>query len=47
MEKEGRIVFERIEDNKVIKQILLEEMIRPHRVCDKCGFYKGTNKLEK
>ena len=23
------------------------EMIRPHRVCDKCGFYKGVNKLEK
>ena len=22
-------------------------MIRPHRVCDKCGFYKGVNKLEK
>ena len=23
------------------------EMIRPHRVCEHCGFYKGVNKLEK
>ena len=23
------------------------EMIRPHRVCQHCGFYKGVNKLEK
>jgi len=23
------------------------EMIRPHRVCTHCGFYKGVNKLEK
>lgn len=22
------------------------EMIKPHRVCPKCGFYKGTNKLQ-
>ena len=24
-----------------------KEMIRPHRVCPKCGFYKGENKLSK
>ena len=23
------------------------EMIRPHRACDKCGFYKGENKVSK
>ncbi len=22
------------------------EMIKPHRVCPKCGFYKGEDKLE-
>ena len=22
------------------------EMIKPHRVCPKCGYYKGTNKLQ-
>ena len=22
------------------------EMIKPHRVCPKCGFYKGENKLD-
>ena len=22
------------------------EMIKPHRVCPKCGYYKGTNKIQ-
>ena len=33
--------------NGLIKCSNCGEMIRPHRVCDKCGFYKGVNKLEK
>ena len=33
--------------NGLVKCTNCGEMIRPHRVCDKCGFYKGVNKLEK
>ena len=33
--------------NGLVKCSNCGEMIRPHRVCDKCGFYKGVNKLEK
>ena len=29
--------------NGLIKCSNCGEMIRPHRVCDKCGFYKGCN----
>ena len=35
------------EANTLVKCPNCGEMIRPHRVCDKCGFYKGVNKLEK
>ena len=31
--------------NSLVKCPNCGEMIRPHRVCDKCGFYKGANKL--
>ena len=33
--------------NGLVKCPNCGEMIRPHRVCDQCGFYKGVNKLAK
>ena len=33
--------------NGLVKGSNCGEMIRPHRVCPKCGFYKGENKLSK
>ena len=33
--------------NSLVKCPNCGEMIRPLRVCDKCGFYKGVNKLAK
>ena len=33
--------------NSLVKCPNSGEKIRPHRVSDKCGFYKGVNKLEK
>ena len=29
--------------NSLVKCSNCGEMIRPHRVCDKCGFYKGAD----
>ena len=37
----------KINANGLVKCSNCGEMIRPHRVCDKCGFYKGENRLEK
>ena len=33
--------------NGLVKCPNCGEMIRPHRECDKCGFYKGVNKMSK
>ena len=45
--KKMRRTHYKISANGLVKCPNCGEMIRPHRVCDKCGFYKGVNKLEK
>lgn len=45
--KRMRRTHYKIEANGLVKCPNCGEMIRPHRVCDKCGYYKGVNKLEK
>ena len=45
--KNKRRTHYKITANGLIKCPNCGEMIRPHRVCPKCGFYKGVNKLEK
>ena len=37
----------KIEANNTVKCPNCGEIIRPHRACSKCGFYKGKNVLEK
>lgn len=37
----------KITANGLVKCSNCGEMIRPHRVCPECGFYKKENKLEK
>lgn len=45
--KNKRRTHYKVTANGLIKCPNCGEMIRPHRVCPKCGFYKGVNKLEK
>ncbi len=45
--KNMRRTHYKITANKLVKCPNCGKMIRPHRVCDNCGFYKGVNKLEK
>lgn len=45
--KNMRRTHYKITANKLVKCPNCGKMIRPHRVCNNCGFYKGVNKLEK
>ena len=45
--KNMRRTHYKITANGLVKCPNCGEMIRPHRVCDSCGYYKGVNKLEK
>lgn len=45
--RDKRRTHYKVRANGLVKCPNCGEMIRPHRVCDKCGFYKGVNKLTK
>ena len=45
--KNMRRTHYKVTANGLVKCPNCGEMIRPHRVCDHCGFYKGVNKVEK
>lgn len=45
--KNMRRTHYKITANGLVECPNCKEMIRPHRVCPKCGFYKGENKLSK
>ena len=45
--KNMRRTHYKIEANGLVKCYKCGEMIRPHRVCPKCGFYKGVEKTSK
>ena len=45
--KNMRRTHYKITANGLVECSNCKEMIRPHRVCPKCGFYKGENKLSK
>ena len=37
----------KVEVNNMVKCAKCGELIRPHRVCNYCGFYKGNEIIEK
>ena len=37
----------KVKANGLVKCSNCEEMIRPHRACPKCGFYKGEQVIKK
>ena len=45
--KNMRRTHYKITANGLVECSNCKEMIRPHRACPKCGFYKGENKLSK
>ena len=45
--KNMRRTHYKITANGLVECSKCKEMIRPQRVCPKCGFYKGENKLSK
>jgi large subunit ribosomal protein L32 len=45
--KRMRRTHYKIEANGMIKCPNCGEMIRPHHVCDACGYYKGNKVVEK
>ena len=45
--KNMRRTHYKITANGLVECSNCKEMIRPPRVCPKCGFYKGENKLSK
>ena len=45
--KNMRRTHYKITANGLVECSNCKEMIRPHRVCPKRGFYKGENKLSK
>ena len=45
--KNMRRTHYKVTANGLVKCPNCGEMIRPHRVCDKCGFYKGADTSKK
>lgn len=45
--KRMRRTHYKIEANGMVKCPNCSAMIRPHRVCDACGFYKGSEVVTK
>ncbi len=45
--KNMRRTHYKVTANGLVKCSNCGEMIRPHRVCDKCGFYKGADTSKK
>ena len=45
--KRMRRTHYKVKANGLVKCSNCGEMIRSHRACPKCGFYKGENKLSK
>lgn len=45
--KNMRRTHDKIDAPTMIKCPNCSEMIKPHRVCSKCGYYKNKNVIEK
>ncbi len=45
--RDKRRTHDKIEANGLVKCSNCGEMIRPHRVCPKCNYYKGKDVLSK